>query len=309
VGPDTEIGTYVNISGFKNYPYSGNTFDNVAYQAIIGSHFDGGTANYTKNAETVRIFGCQRCYIADSDFLNAGPSYAQLKLHAGGAGASWIGQYTEYVEISDNYFGGTSGGNSVEISPENSGSDERLRYIVVERNIFDGAAKSGRQLQISGVDITARNNAFLLQTETAFGIQVCQRGIELPPRNVEVYNNTFYAPRGSYSNAAIMVANVGCGGRIDPSNGFFKNNLGYFPVNKGGTIPMVVDGNGPGNVISNNSPSTQMDPAWTNASGTLKRMSDWKPTANYSEGTKVPVSHDALGIPWSSNWDLGAVRH
>ncbi len=45
-GSHTDIGTDVNISGYKNYPYSGNRFNNIDYQAIIGSHFDGGTANY-----------------------------------------------------------------------------------------------------------------------------------------------------------------------------------------------------------------------------------------------------------------------
>lgn len=308
-GPDTEIGTYINIGAFSHYPLRGNRFNDIAYQAIVGSHFDGGKQNYSNVAETVRVFGCQDCYIANSDFMNAGPYYAQLKMHAGGAASGWIGQYTQYVEISDNYFGGTSGANAVEISPENPQLDERLRYIVVERNVFDGVAKSGRQLQIAGVNITARDNAFLLQTVTSLGIQVCQRGIEPAPQYVEAYNNSFYAPRGSYSNAAIMVKDSGCGGNTDPSNSYFKNNLGYFPDNKGGTIPMVVNGNGAGNSISNNTSNSLNNPAWVDASGTLRKISDWKPTSAYSGGTDVPVFYDALGVAWSAKWDLGAVHH
>lgn len=310
VGPNTEIGTYINIDGFANYPYSGNTFNNVSYQAIIGSHFDDGTANYANNAETVRVFGCQECYIADSDFLNAGPSYAQLKMMEGNTysnGSKWVGQYTEYVEVADNYFAGSSGANSVEIAPENSDNDERLRYIVVERNVWwKSAAMSGRQLEISGVNITARDNAFYLATDSAYGIQVCQRGIEPAPQNIENYNNTFYGASGSYNAAAIMVSSSSCGGGTDPSNSYFKNNLGYFPSNQGGTIPMVSGGSGSGNVTSNNTTNTLNNPSWTDASGTLKKITDWKPTANYSGGISVPVFYDALGTLWAT-WDLGAV--
>lgn len=308
VGPDTEIGTYINIGAFSHYPLSGSVFNNIAYQAIIGSHFDGGKANYANNAETVRVFGCQECYFANNDFLNAGPYYAQLKLHAGGASAVWSGEYTQYIEISDNYFGGTSGANAVELSPENSVDDERLRYIVVERNIFDGIAKSGRQLLVAGENITFRDNAFLMRGDTAFGIQVCQRGIEPAPRGIEAYNNTFYGPNGSYNSAAITVSNAGCGGKADTSNSFFKNNLGYFPGNRGGVIPMV-SGGGSGNIVSDNSSNTLSNPVWTNPSETLRRMSDWRPTQNYSGGVNVPVFYDALGHGWSGTWDLGAVHH
>jgi hypothetical protein len=38
----------------------------------------------------------------------------------------------------------------------------------------------------------------------------------------------------------------------------------------------------------------------------LKKITDWKPTANYSGGISVPVFYDALGTLWAT-WDLGAV--
>jgi hypothetical protein len=308
-GPDTNIGTYINLGAFSHYPLPGNAvYNNIAYQAVIGSHFDDGTTNYQNNAETVRIFGCQQCYVANSDFLNAGPSYAQLKIHAGGSGSTWSGQYTQYVEISDNYFGGTSGANAVEIAPENSADDERLRYIVIERNVWwQSTALSGRQLLISGVNITARDNAFYLAADTNSGIQLCQLGSEPAPQYIETYNNSFYAASNSYSGAAIVAASNCNSGSTDPSNSYFENNLGYFPNNQGGTITMVQNGRGSGNVISNNTSNTLLNPGWTNASGTFKKITDWKPTANYSGGTSVPVYFDALGTSWLSGWDLGAV--
>jgi hypothetical protein len=311
VGPDTEIGTYINIGAFSHYPLPGNaTYNNIAYLAVIGSHFDDGTANYRNNAETVRIFACQDCYIADSDFLNAGPYYAQLKIHGGSSGPTWSGQYTQYVEIADNYFGGTSGANAVELAPQSSADDERLRYFVIERNVWwQSAATSGRQLQISGVNMTARENAFYLAADSNSGIQVCQRGIEPAPQHVENFNNSFYAASGSYNGAAIVVSSGSCdSGTVDPSNSIFENNLGYFPNNQGAPVPMVANGNGSGNIISNNSSNTTANPGWSNASGTFKKISDWKPSANDTGATGVPVFYDALGLPWADTWYLGAVE-
>ncbi len=229
-----------------------------------------------------------------------------MKLHAGGATAAWIGQYTQYVEISDNYFGGTSGANSVEISPENGELDERLRYIVAERNVFNGVARSGRQLEISGVNITARDNVFFMRTDTSFGIQVCQRGTEPAPRNVENYNNSFYSTSGP-NNAGIEISSGSCGGTTNASDSYFKNNLAYFPGQGG--LPVVND-KGSGNSVSNNTTVVTNNPSFKGTSGTFLRMTDWKPTANFSGGTKVPgVLTDAVGVAWPPTWELGAVHH
>ncbi len=265
MGPAAQqIGTFVNFSGYAGYPYSGNAFNNLYYQAVIGSHFDGGTTYYNTNAETVRVSACAYCYIANNDFLNAGPSYAQLKVHQGNNYsnlATWIGQYTQYDEISDNYFGGTSGANAVEIAPENSQDDERMRYIVLERNVWGATAPGGRDLEISGVNITARDNAFELSSTTAYGIQICQRGIEPAPQGVEIYNNTLYAPSGSSNVAAIEVSSNSCGGAANPSNSYIKNNLAYFPSQNG--LP-VVD-NGGGITASNNTAAIATNPSFSMA--------------------------------------------
>jgi hypothetical protein len=68
----------------------------------------------------------------------------------------------------------------------------------------------------------------------------------------------------------------------------------------------VSDG-GAGNSVSNNTVSSSNYPGFTNASGTFRMISDFKPTAAYSGGTSVPVWYDALGRPESSPWDLGAL--
>jgi hypothetical protein len=302
------IGSYFNYGGF-NTPYSGNTFNNINYQAVIGSHFDGGTTNFNNNAETVRIEACPYCYIADNDFLNAGPSYAVLKFHEANTTSSssaWIGQYTQYDEISDNYFAGTSGANSVEIAPQNGADDERMRYIVLERNVWAVANNSGREVSIAGVNITVRDSVFLLASATAYGIQTGQLGVEPYPQNIEIYNNSFYSASGSTNNAAIEISVNGMEGTTPAGNSYFKNNLAYFPGQSG--LP-VVDNHGSGNTISNNTATVTNNPSFIDASGKLDKITDWQPTANYTGGISVPVLYDALGTPWPPTWDLGAVHH
>lgn len=310
MGPGkTQIGSYFNYAGYASYPYSGNTFNNINYQAVIGSHFDGGTRYYSTNSESARISGCPYCYIAENDFLNSGPSYAQLKFHEQNPYASetkWIGQYTQYDEISDNYFGGTSGAVSGDIAPQNTQNDERLRYIVLERNIwYQTGGTPGRELWIAGVNITVRNNAFFMLSNGSYGIQVCQRGIEPAPQGVEIYNNTIYSAPGSSNEAAIAISSGSCGGKINASNSYFKNNLVYFPGQS--SLP-AVDNNGTGNSISNNTVILTNNPSFANGSGTFKKTTDWKPAANYSGGASVPVWYDALGVAWSPIWGLGAVH-
>ncbi len=52
------------------------------------------------------------CVIENNTFENANNIGAVLKLHNGNTNnsiATWTGVYTELIEISDNWFGGTAG--------------------------------------------------------------------------------------------------------------------------------------------------------------------------------------------------------
>jgi hypothetical protein len=315
MGPGTtQIGSYFNFSGYAGYPYSGNVFNNVNYTAVIGSHFDGGTTYANTNAETVRISECAYCYLADNDFANSGTGgFSQLKIHEENpynTESTWVGQYTQYMEISDNYFYGNTSAYDLELEPQNSNNDERLRYIVAERNIF-APSQALQQVMISGVNITARDNAFIVPAIDYYAIQVAQRGIEPAPQQVEIYNNSFYSTTcnvgAGYCNGVIGLTNNGQSGATQPSNSYAKNNLVYFPA--GATV--VVNA-GSANSVSNNTVTFTNNPGWTNASGTMDKITDWRPAANYSGGTSVPVFFDALGDALGalsgSSWYLGAVQ-
>ena len=136
-----------------------NYIDND-YQAVIG---DSLNSNNSNTYEVLRVAACRKCVIANSEFLNAGPSYAVLKLHNGNTYRSietWTGQYTEFVEISDNLFGGSSGAQLVEISPQNGATDERLQNIVFERNLIYATASGSGKLLASVQNGTFRDNVF-----------------------------------------------------------------------------------------------------------------------------------------------------
>jgi hypothetical protein len=129
-----------------------------------------------------------------------------------------------------------------------------------------------------------------------YGVQVAQRGAEPVPQGVEVYNNTCVATNNC----------VGLDGKYyaaPPNNSFAKNNMYYRSTSGASTVVNT----GTGNTVSNNTTTITNNPGFTDGTGNFSLISDFKPTANYSGGASVPVWYDALGVLWSSAWDLGAV--
>jgi predicted nucleic-acid-binding Zn-ribbon protein len=299
-GMEANQGTFINYAENDQVQWGTNSlYNNIDYQAVLGSSFNGtGAPNNGSGIETVRVSACRMCVLANNTISNANDVGAVLKLHNGNTQLSsptWTGVYTELIEISDNLFSGTSGAQLVELSPQNANDDERLRNIVVERNIFQGSSTNGgRQILVSAVNTTLRDNVFNQSVAGGGqGIQVARRGIEPVPQFVEIYNNTCYEG----TCAAFSGANYAAPG----INSWAQNNLCY--------LGSCISNSGTGNTVSNNSASTSSNPGFTNASGSLSVISDFKPTANYTGATSVPVRHDALGILWSRDWDLGAIHH
>ena len=282
---------------------------NVSYNALLGNSFDGqGAASSGGGIDTVRIAACRLCVIADNTFLNANSGGAVLKVHSANAAknqATWLGQYTEYLQISDNLFGGSAGAQLVETAPQNQQYDERLRNIVVERNLFRGATGgSARQILVSAVNATLRDNIFYVTAGAAvapqYGVQVARRGVEPVPQYVELYNDTCYAQLTIGSCIGFDGASFAAAG----TNSWAQNNLFY---DNGTTRPVVVD-NGSGNSVSSNSADSAADPLMLNASSNFTLIGDFQPSQNYSGAVAVPVWYDALQIAWSPTWSLGALR-
>ena len=312
-GLRSRIGTFVNYGENNPTQWTGNPINNIDYHALLGNHFNGaGGTHSDAGQESVRISACRLCAIENNTIENANNVGAVLKIHNGNTNDSlpaWTGIYTEFVEISDNWFGGTSGAQLVETAPQNANVDERLRNIVLERNLFSGStgAEGGRQLLVSAVNETIRNNVFYMPGTSKryafYGVQVAQRGVEPAPSSIEVYNNTCYAPDAVVNQACVGFDGLGM--QAPPTNSFARNNLFYIPVNGHSTVV----NKGTGNIVTNNTTVPHSNPGFTNGSGNFSVISDFKPTSNYSQGASVPSWTDALGVPWSSSWDLGAVRH
>jgi hypothetical protein len=293
-------GTFINFAENNQSQWGTNSlYNNIDYQAVLGSSFNGvGAPNNGAGIETVRVSACRMCVFANNTMENANSVGAVLKLHNGNtkdSAPTWTGVYTELIEISDNLFTGTSGAQLVETAPQNANNDERLRNIVVERNIFQGSdTGGGRQILVSAVNETLRDNVFNQSVAGGGeGIQVAERGIEPVPQFVQVYNNTCYAG----TCAAFSGSNFAAPG----INSWAENNLCYTGA--------CISNSGTGNTVSNNTASTSSNPGFTNASGTLSIISDFKPTANYTGATTVPVWYDALETAWAPTWNLGAVHH
>ncbi len=288
-GMRTSIGAFVNYNENNPATWRGNVYNNLDYEALLGNKFDGaGGTRGNFGQETVRISACRMCAIENNTIENANNIGATLKLHSGNTNNSsekWTGVYTEFVEISDNWFGGTSGAQYVETAPQNGGLDERLRNIVVERNLFSGStgAEGGRQLMVSAANETVRDNVFYMPGTPAkyaiLGVQVAARGVEPVPSSIEVYNNTCYAPPGGSNQICVGFDTIGSM-HSPPIHSDAKNNLFYIA----GTHSTVDDA-GSNNTVSNNTATTGVNPGFTNGSGSFSAISDFKPTANYSGGT------------------------
>jgi len=309
-------GTYWNSAANNCLNGSGATdcggspgYYNISYNALLGNSFDGrGVVNSAVGIDTVRVAACRLCVIANNTFQNASNLGTVFKLYSANTAknqASWLGQYTEYLEISDNLFTGAAGAQLVETAPQDPQGDERLRNIVVERNLFHAlSGAAGRHILVSAVNETLRDNIFYVAAGDVnapqYAAQVAQRGVEPLAQYVQLYNNTCYALQTMGSCAGFDASGFAAAG----INSWAGNNLFY---NNGSDTPAVID-NGSGNTVGGNTVSSAADPLMLDGSGSFSLISDFQPTQNYAGGTQVPVWYDALGLLWGPTWSLGALK-
>ena len=323
----TGIAVFVNQDE-NNPAQMQGTIPNINYQALLGNFVNGVGAAGGSGAgiEAMRTSACRMCVFENNTIQNANTGGGVFKLHNGntyqscGGGATggscqvpctisstfattscWTGVYTELIEISDNLFTGNSGAILSDIAPQNGTVDERLRNIVIERNLYSASTSAwgGELLMLGGANITLRDNVFYMPAASstlyaALGAQFAQRGSGnlLTVQYNEAYNNTCYAPNSEQGQTCIGFDTTGA--RSAPSiNSVAKNNLFYVPSRATGP---TVDNTGSGNTVSNNTATVTNNPDFTDGSGSFSLISDFKPTANYFSTRSVPVWYDALGV-------------
>jgi len=233
-----------------------------------------------------------------NDMSKQAPTKHVVKIQA----ASWFMAaptvYTEQVLLSDNKFTAGDGGSwTVTLGPMNAQSDERVKQVIVERNWFAPHPAQSQALTLWAQDVTVRNNLFnLTGTADHVGMVVERRGIEPPPANVHVYNNTFYSnSSGSFSPI-----------RFSEGLGMVaKNNLGYAPLS---TSRDMVSGSA---IIQNNTSDTGilLSPGFLGATPVVPAdfvLGAASPALN--AGAAAPVFSDffRLDRPQGGAIDLGA---
>jgi hypothetical protein len=164
-------------------------FASAHRMSLLGNVF----RNSTNGQHIMRSSWTDRGVISNNDFGEAPTFRSIIKLHAPNfPSGPAAGRYTERVLISDNIIEGTGGHEwSVAIGPQNPTYDERVRDVIIERNLFlPGTAVLA--IEMSGERHTVRNNIFHRGAQRNC-MAVGRLGIEAPPRDIAVYHNTCFS--------------------------------------------------------------------------------------------------------------------
>lgn len=204
-----------------------------------------------------------------------------VKLHADREGC------TSNVVISDNVFEGSVW--SVGIGPQNSGTDERVRNVLYERNVHLRNASTQTALKVWARDVTIRNNVFINNTGgSVHAIDIEQRGIEPTPAGVRVCHNTFFAEQGSIT--PVTIATVA-------SDTAVRNNL-LAPTSGSFTI------SGTGSGLTQGSNLATAEPGFVEAGARNLALTPSSPAVG--AGTDVGVLFDFVANPREGSPDVGA---
>lgn len=287
--------------------YNQANYANTSYNAFMGNSTTISVAHAVAGTENTRVGGCRMCVFSNNTFSGVFGANSLLKFHDGNnfvSSATWIGQYSEIVEISDNLFiNGPNGGYDISFAPQNQSYDERLRYGILERNLH--YLNNGEVVGplISANFTTLRNNALYNNSTTntfqAYCYYATHQGAEpaTQPGQLEIYNNTCYGTNSTsrFQNACIQT---------DANGGnFIENNLCF---NAGAGI--TVAGVATGNTISNNSANSTTNFSPQNHSTTFQVITDFKPASVVTGASStVPNYFDATQLSWIGAYTLGAL--
>ncbi len=282
---------------------------------IMGNRVSGITQEHA-----IRVWQGYFGVISHNEILNA--TKHGLKLH--GIREDMISETddtlpdhrTEYLVISGNIFGSTYAW-SVAIAPQSDGYDERLYDILVEKNRFVAgygttSTLGGVQnhLVISASSVTVRNNIFDGTGSNVYNgsVIVSRRGIEPPPEDVFLYNNTIYktdtAPSGTYYG--MYIDPVAAGVEV-------KNNLVQPPSSVSSQLVYCYSDPGCTGVARDRNLITGT-PGFTDPSNgdpLLRDFSLQSGSPAIDNGVSLPLMDDFTGTerPRNSIWDIGAFEY
>lgn len=279
--------------------------------SIQGNYLDAQgnpTTGYSGGSHVVRMEMLQKSLISNNTITGAGVFQHNIKLHAwawdgSGGGNATAGTYTEKVIIADNKIQGGANPWQVSLGPQDTGSDERVRDIILERNWFTSNSATQVPMHIASSETTIRNNICDL-TGAAWHTCVLLDlgGVAPDPSYVRIYNNTFYSGSAGDFNGVDINALV--------TNTTVRNNLGSAPL---ATDPVMLVGSGTGLVQSNNILDNTPSALFVSATPATPSNFSLKSIPNPARDTgfsTVPVLSDFFLTmrPQNGLIDIGAVE-
>jgi hypothetical protein len=322
-GPNTQYGGY---NAGNRVSFMGNNIDNGGIQVrhdAQGKVLINVAGNYDNGSHVTRFPYLGKAIISNNTLSRPGYDRHIIKLHA----PFWVNGvpdvteksnyslavngdgYTKQIVISDNKFTDYLDPWSIAIGPQNGASDERIRDVILERNLHITTPTSQVAQVIRAQEVTVRNNLFLGGgSKDQVGVMVDVYGSELPANNVRIYGNSQYSsdiiPSGQFIMVDIRNSRV--------SDITIKNNLAYAPKAQNprlyanaGAKNVIITGNSTDAQIKNTSPLFAATPSAT--------VADWKPQAGsyaINHGVDVPVWSDFFlnKRPQNNMMDIGAIE-
>lgn len=231
---------YVADSSFDNLSDTTNAYGMYiggTQVALIGNSIGSVTSH------GIRIPKINKGVVASNTIGTTGLN--TLKLNAPDFGVA--SEYTQNVCISDNKFAGATASINVEIGPQQTTNNERIRNVVVERNWFTATGSAQQFAASLQADLlTVRNNVVDLsngKSDNNNGFSLIGSNSTPASSNTAILNNTFYSSAtGTNLTFVIVSGTAGTGNSV-------INNLGYAPLS---TAPVMVSDSGAVATKSNN---------------------------------------------------------
>jgi hypothetical protein len=286
--------------------------------SFMGNNFDNG--DNPTGSHVTRWPHLNKAVISNNTLSNPGGDRLLIKLHA----PMWANRlptlsadYSPYecgdawskqVVISDNKGIDSHNAYAFDVGPQNGVSDERVRDVILERNLHIAATSTQASQVLDGAYITSRNNIIDSSNGSVYqtGIRMEIWGIVLPGHDFWIYNNSHFSSKVAQEFFMVSIGDA----RIE--NVTITNNLAYAP---NAAHPLSVKDAGAKNVtVSNNSTDTQIKTINPFSATTPPvNLTDWIPqTSSYAidAGVAVPTWYDfrRASRPQGSGYDMGAIE-
>ena len=278
---------------------------NVSKIAFLGTRLHGS------DAHTVRWQGVDTAVFSNStvDVPKGPASWSMLtirgKTNSGNNGV-WNGLWTENVVVSDTYVaaGPPTAYASFSMGPMNTGSAERLRNVIVERNRVVSLGSEAMFFAVA-TGLTVRNNILQSLNGSTLAFQAENAAGSPDSSQSFVYSNTLYKPDTSFATGYSAISSVA---RV--TGQVIRNNLAFAP----GSTPATMIGGavveGVNYTQSNNSSNAQILSTRPWAAATPSAAVDFTPSGSYAvgAGTNLKSWTDYFGNQFPSQLPIGAVN-